>query len=300
MPTEERWFNGRIPTMRKALIVGSNRGYGASMSETMKASGFHIAGLSRGPNNASVDEHFPITDVSDISAFTEEFSEVLKNYQDSDTAVFVPGDVVLNKDEKLSEEDFAYTLNANLVYVIEAVKQLKEEGSVKNIITFGSQWSYLENNQTLASYCLAKHLLKHFTELLNQDGMNAFHFCVPTSKTDKALSIGAFLKDARQDLPLEQADWADPSEISRLIVEKFLSQPESHLYRFERTSGIWTPKTLELVTGELDEKIKHLKLEQFFNNEVLLETGRELYKDLTHSELAENKEPQFEHKPKIV
>ncbi|MES3006079.1 MAG: SDR family oxidoreductase [Patescibacteria group bacterium] len=275
--------------MKKALIVGSNKGYGASISETMKEGGFHIIGLSRGPNNTSVDQHFPITDVSDIPAFTKEFSEVLKKHQDSDTVVFVPGDVVLNKDEELSEEDFAYTLNANLVYVVEAVKQLREEGFVKNIITFGSQWSYLENNQALASYCIAKHLLKHFTELLNQDGINAFHFCVPTSKTDKALSIGTFLKDAHQDLPLEQSEWADPSEITPLIVEKFLSQSKSHLYRFEKTSGVWATKALELVTSELDEKIKKLKLEQFFNNEVLLGLGKKLYKELTHSELAENK-----------
>jgi len=286
--------------MKKALIVGSSRGYGVSISEAMRENGFYVIGLSRGVDTPTVDEHFPITDVSDIPAFTEEFSDALKEHQDSDTAVFIPGDVVLKKDEKLSEEDFTYTLNANLVYVIEAVKQLREQGSVKNMITLGSQWSYLENYQTLALYCLAKHLLKHFTELLNKDGMNAFHFCVPTSKTDKALSIGAFLKDTHQDLPLEQADWAEPSEISRLIVEKFLSHPESHLYKFEKTYGIWVPEALNLVTGDMDEKIKHLKLEQFFNNEVLLDLGRELYKELTHSELTENRGQQFEHKPKIV
>ena len=288
--------------MKKAIIVGSNKGYGASISKVLHNNGFYTIGLSRKENvKGTIDEASTITDVSDIALFSEEFKVVLDKNIDINTAVFVTGDVVLKPQAAHTNNDFQYTLDVNLRYVVEAVKQLKEKSEVKNIITFGSQWSYIENEKILASYSIAKHLLKRFTRLLNEQGINAFHFCVPTSKTEKALAIGSYLRESAQTLPLEESQWAEPDEISQIIVDELLkSNPTNGLYRFDRDRNThWSLVKIDSGTDIIDQKIAELQIEDFFDGQVLYKLAKEIYMDLVKKELIEDQEFTLEFKPKF-
>lgn len=194
------------------------------------------------------------------------------------------------------------TLDVNLGYVVEAMKKVLEKGNVRKVVTFGSQWSYKENDKVLASYSIAKHLLKRFTQLLNEKGINAFHFCVPTSKTEKALSISNYLGGVKQNLPLEETKWAEPDEITEIIVKELLNpSSENHLYRFESEDNTaWSMLTTDIEMDSLDEKIEQLTLEDFFENDKLYEIANELYVNLVKKELLEDKEITLEIKSKIV
>lgn len=288
--------------MKKAIIIGSNKGYGTAISKALHNNGFYTIGLSRKNTERITNETLPITDVSNNALFSSEFKTVLEKNNDIDTVVFVAGDVVLKQVDDYTKRDFKYTLDVNLGYVVEAIKKIIEKSDVKNIVTFGSQWSYKENGEILASYSVAKHLLKRFTQLLNERGINAFHFCIPTSKTEKALSIGDYLSGTKQKLPLEESKWAEPDEVAQIIVEE-LSNPnsENHLYKFENKEGsAWSMSALEVEMDDIDKKMQRLTLDDFFENEKLYEIAKDLYVDLVKKELLENKEESLEFKPKIV
>jgi short-subunit dehydrogenase len=279
-------------SMNKVMVIGTNKGYGSSISQALKDKGVYVVGLSRGNGeNELVDKHFPISDVSNLGLFEKEFANALKNNKDCDGVIFVPGDVLLKKVEKFTKEDIEYTINANLGYVVRAVKILKEVPGTKKILTFGSQFSYTKDIKSLAPYSIAKHLLKHFCKLLNEEGISAYHYCVPTSKTPKAEKIWRYLNQAGEDTLIEQDKWAEPDQVAPALVDSFMDNSNSkHLCKLEFSppDKKWLVKELEFDSTEIDKKISGLTLDHFMDKEKLLDTTSRIYSELTGRKLAEN------------
>ena len=74
--------------MRKAIVVGSNSGYGVSMSKALHDKDFYVVGLSRKEDTGvPVDVSLPITDVSDVTSFSNELESAIELHPDCDTAV---------------------------------------------------------------------------------------------------------------------------------------------------------------------------------------------------------------------
>lgn len=278
--------------MNKVIVIGTNKGYGRSISQALKDKDVYVIGLSRGNgDNEPVDEHFPISDVSNLDLFEKEFTNALKNNKDCESVIFVPGDVLLKKVEEFTREDIEYTINVNLGYVVQAVKILKKVSGAKKILTIGSQFSYKEDAQLLAPYSIAKHLLKHFCKLLNDEGISAYHYCVPTSKTPKAEKIWRYLNQIGEYTLIEHDKWAEPDQVAPALVESFMDSSNSkHLCKleFSPVEMKWFAKELKSDSTKIDEKISSLTFEQFMDKERLLDMACRIYSELTGRKLIED------------
>lgn len=181
MSAERGAEGGRLPGRlagRTAVVTGASRGIGVATARALAAEGARVVMLARSGHAlaAAADAIGPLAvalpcDVSDAGALHEAAAEVAERFGVPDVLVNNAGRFTLAPVDAITAEDFAATLDTNLVAPFLLARafvpgmRARESGTVVTVGSIADRVTFPENG----AYAASKHGLRALHEVLRAE-----------------------------------------------------------------------------------------------------------------------------------
>jgi NADP-dependent 3-hydroxy acid dehydrogenase YdfG len=208
--------------MTNALVIGGTRGFGHSISDSLRTSGFTVQTIGRS------EESTFRCDISDVAEVDETLRIIGDKMPEIDILACVVGYARAKRPSELTKEDWAITSQCNLGYINQALNILHDNIARSNlgkVITIGSRWSLRRDCELILPYIQAKHDLRQLV-IDRAMEVDISCYCVPPMITPGFSEVSASFQEL--GLPgLPKGEFANQEEIARSIIAHSLFENRS-------------------------------------------------------------------------
>lgn len=227
--------------MKKALVIGGTKGFGAEVSKELKNKGYELITVARS-KNPEIDSEQYECDIGDLKQWRKTLEEIKSRHRSLQALVCVVGYVRLKTSGIFTAHDWDDVYTRNLTYVVLALQGLApqfKQGT--KILTTGSQWSYREEgDEHIVPYRAAKHALRALTEQFGEENphLTVVHCCVPSMDTPGAQNASelAGIQTHPSGLPPKQL--ADPKVVAKGMIAYLIKTTESESVAIDQEGEI--------------------------------------------------------------